>query len=265
MNKEIYKYSRQPGEVLTTEQIAEIEVASKQPVCYDEDCPKLSPQMEKAFQCVILQRNRYAEQKLKEQALRRCRRAIELGGELDFVLSLFEDLDVDQVRDMYLEINQPNIYQQVIEEGRLYSYVLNMFEDLDENIARQTVPDFNPEKLSEQICNLDTCIITLKAMKDIAKEYHTYFTNDVFFKRELYLIEACYEFSTRLLGPDHPFTLEALYAHKLRQSQGGSYQKAQELAVIYYETCKRVYGLEHEDTLNALHQLTRFSDYYDLY
>lgn len=37
------------GQKLTEEQIAEIEAAKKMPVVYDEDCPELTPAMEKAF------------------------------------------------------------------------------------------------------------------------------------------------------------------------------------------------------------------------
>ena len=46
------------GNKLTEEQRLEIKAAKEYPIEYDEDCPKLSPEMQKAFQCVVIQRNR---------------------------------------------------------------------------------------------------------------------------------------------------------------------------------------------------------------
>ena len=43
---------------LTSEQISQIEEAKNSPITYDEDCPKLSPAMLKAFQSAIAHRNR---------------------------------------------------------------------------------------------------------------------------------------------------------------------------------------------------------------
>ena len=42
----------------TEEQIQEIREAAKRPVVFDEDCPEMSPAMEKAFRCAVIQRNR---------------------------------------------------------------------------------------------------------------------------------------------------------------------------------------------------------------
>lgn len=46
------------GQKLTEEQIREIREAAKKPIVFDEDCPELSPAMEKAFRCAVSQRNR---------------------------------------------------------------------------------------------------------------------------------------------------------------------------------------------------------------
>ena len=50
------------GQELTKEQIAEIEAASKKPIVYDEDCPELTPAMEKAFLWAARNRNRYKKE-----------------------------------------------------------------------------------------------------------------------------------------------------------------------------------------------------------
>ena len=46
------------GQKPTEEQIHEIREAAKRPVVFDEDCPEMSPAMEKAFRCAVTQRNR---------------------------------------------------------------------------------------------------------------------------------------------------------------------------------------------------------------
>ena len=46
------------GQKPTEEQIQEIKEVAKRPIVFDEDCPELSPAMEKAFRCAIAQRNR---------------------------------------------------------------------------------------------------------------------------------------------------------------------------------------------------------------
>ena len=46
------------GQKPTEEQIQEIREAAKRPVVFDEDCPEMSPAMEKAFRCTVTQRNR---------------------------------------------------------------------------------------------------------------------------------------------------------------------------------------------------------------
>ncbi len=46
------------GQKPTEEQIQEIREAAKRPVVFDEDCPEMSPAMEKAFRCAVTQRNR---------------------------------------------------------------------------------------------------------------------------------------------------------------------------------------------------------------
>ena len=49
------------GEKLSEEQLREVEAASKMPITFDEDCPELSPAMEKAFRSAITHRNRNRE------------------------------------------------------------------------------------------------------------------------------------------------------------------------------------------------------------
>ena len=46
------------GQKPTEEQVQEIREAAKRPVVFDEDCPEMSPAMEKAFRCAVTQRNR---------------------------------------------------------------------------------------------------------------------------------------------------------------------------------------------------------------
>ena len=50
------------GQELTEEQIAEIEAAKEKPIVYDEDCPELTPAMEKAFLLAARSRNRYKKE-----------------------------------------------------------------------------------------------------------------------------------------------------------------------------------------------------------
>lgn len=45
----------------TKEQLEEIEEAKKYPIVFDDDCQELSPEMIKAFKCVVAQRNRRKE------------------------------------------------------------------------------------------------------------------------------------------------------------------------------------------------------------
>ena len=49
------------GQKPSEEQLQEIEAASKMPITFDEDCPELSPVMEKAFRSAIKYRNRKRE------------------------------------------------------------------------------------------------------------------------------------------------------------------------------------------------------------
>ena len=45
----------------TEEELKELEVIRNlkdEDIVYDEDCPELTPQMEKAFRCAVAQRNR---------------------------------------------------------------------------------------------------------------------------------------------------------------------------------------------------------------
>ena len=50
------------GQKLTEEQIAEIEAAKEKPIVYDDDCPELTPAMEKAFLLAARNRNRYKKE-----------------------------------------------------------------------------------------------------------------------------------------------------------------------------------------------------------
>ena len=46
------------GDQPTVEQLKEVEEAKKYPITFDEDCEELSPAMQKAFKCAVVQRNR---------------------------------------------------------------------------------------------------------------------------------------------------------------------------------------------------------------
>jgi len=51
-------YETVKGQLPTEEQLKEVEQASKMPIVYDEDCPELTPGMEKAFKCAVRMRDR---------------------------------------------------------------------------------------------------------------------------------------------------------------------------------------------------------------
>lgn len=42
----------------TEEQIEEVKRAENSPIVFDDDCPEISPAMEKAFRSAVVQRNR---------------------------------------------------------------------------------------------------------------------------------------------------------------------------------------------------------------
>ena len=46
------------GQKPTEEQIRAIKEAKKHPITFDKDCEELSPAMQKAFRCAVIQRNR---------------------------------------------------------------------------------------------------------------------------------------------------------------------------------------------------------------
>ncbi len=54
----IKTFTIEPGQILTEEQLNEIEEAKKHPIVFDEDCEELSPAMMKAFKSSAIQRNR---------------------------------------------------------------------------------------------------------------------------------------------------------------------------------------------------------------
>lgn len=54
----IKTFTIEPGQILTEEQLNEIEEAKKHPIVFDEDCEELSPAMMKAFKSAAIQRNR---------------------------------------------------------------------------------------------------------------------------------------------------------------------------------------------------------------
>jgi hypothetical protein len=56
-------FSISKGQTITEEQAREIEEAKKYPITYDEDCPQLTPEMEKQFKCAIRMRNRLLSKK----------------------------------------------------------------------------------------------------------------------------------------------------------------------------------------------------------
>lgn len=54
----IIEYDMIPGQPLTDEQIKEIEEASKRKPVFDDDCPELTANMEKALKSAVRNRNR---------------------------------------------------------------------------------------------------------------------------------------------------------------------------------------------------------------
>ena len=46
------------GQRPTEEQLNEVREAAKKPVVFDEDCPELSPALQKAFKSAVVYRNR---------------------------------------------------------------------------------------------------------------------------------------------------------------------------------------------------------------
>lgn len=51
------------GKGPTKEQIEEVEKAANSPIVFDEDCPEISPNMEKALRSAAIQRNRRNKRK----------------------------------------------------------------------------------------------------------------------------------------------------------------------------------------------------------
>ncbi len=56
-------YVVKKGQKPTEEQIKAIEEAKMRPITFDEDCKELSPAMQKAFRCAVIQRNRRIHEK----------------------------------------------------------------------------------------------------------------------------------------------------------------------------------------------------------
>ena len=54
----IKTFTIQSGDKPTEEMYRELERAQKEPIVYDDDCPKLSPALIKAFESAVVQRNR---------------------------------------------------------------------------------------------------------------------------------------------------------------------------------------------------------------
>lgn len=54
----IRRFTIEPGQGLTEEQLKEIEDARNHQILFDEDCEELSPAMMKAFKSAVIQRNR---------------------------------------------------------------------------------------------------------------------------------------------------------------------------------------------------------------
>ncbi len=52
------EYTLKKDDKITEEQLQEIAEAKKEPIVYDEDSPKLSPAMIKAFECVAEKKSR---------------------------------------------------------------------------------------------------------------------------------------------------------------------------------------------------------------
>jgi hypothetical protein len=48
-------------DTLTEEQRQMIQEAKKLPITYDDDCPEMTPEMEKQFRCAVRMRNRLIE------------------------------------------------------------------------------------------------------------------------------------------------------------------------------------------------------------
>ena len=51
-------YTINPGQVLKPEQVEEVLEASKYPITFDEDCPELSPALQKSVKESIAHRNK---------------------------------------------------------------------------------------------------------------------------------------------------------------------------------------------------------------
>ncbi len=51
------------GKGPTKAQLDEVKESEKSPIVFDEDCPELSPAMEKAFKSAVVQRNRRQNRK----------------------------------------------------------------------------------------------------------------------------------------------------------------------------------------------------------
>ena len=56
-------YVVKKGQKPTEEQIQAIQEAKKRPITFDKDCEELSPAMQKAFRCAVVQRNRRMHEK----------------------------------------------------------------------------------------------------------------------------------------------------------------------------------------------------------
>ena len=54
----IKTYVIKKGQKPTKEQLDMVMEAAKKPITFDEDCPELSPALEKAFKSAVIQRNR---------------------------------------------------------------------------------------------------------------------------------------------------------------------------------------------------------------
>ena len=52
------EYTLKKGEKVTNEQLEEVNAAKKEGIVYDEDAPKLSEAMKKAFECVAERKRR---------------------------------------------------------------------------------------------------------------------------------------------------------------------------------------------------------------
>jgi hypothetical protein len=52
-----------PNEEITAEMVKEIEEAKKLPVTFDEDCPELTKDQLKQFECMLRMRNRLLNQR----------------------------------------------------------------------------------------------------------------------------------------------------------------------------------------------------------